>query len=110
MPVIGVPAFNAVAVLDIDAISFIGPSIHLVAHAAFVNTNTGDSYGETTCTNWSPNTFEKLKELRAAMELDVAAKVFETDTVGALAGSPVAASVGDGIGEHAGIATDTEQA
>jgi len=46
-------------------------SIILEAKAAFVNTRTGDTYGWTKNTVWSPPTIEKLKELRTLMEIDL---------------------------------------
>lgn len=76
MPVIGIPAFNAVAILKIDAVHFHHSSVALVAHGAFVNTDTGSTYGSTTCRQWSKQTLDKLAELRALMEEDLAALVF----------------------------------
>lgn len=77
MPVIGTPAFNAVAILKIDAVHFHHNSVALVAHGAFVNTDTGSTYGSTTCRQWSKVTLDKLAELRALMEEDLAALVFQ---------------------------------
>lgn len=110
MPVLGVPKFNAITILDIDAINFASVNVHLVAHAAFVSTEDGNTYGEHTCTRWSANTIEKLKELRAAMEMDVAAQVFQANSANVLTGGPAVHETSDGISEHAGIATETEQA
>lgn len=76
MPVTGTPAFNAIALLNIDPISFRSNDIELVAHGAFINTDTGNTYGKTTCRRWSKQTLEKLLELRALMEEDLAAMVF----------------------------------
>ena len=77
MPVIGTPAFNAVAILKIDEVHFHHNSVALVAHGAFVNTDTGSTYGSTTCRQWSKPTLDKLAELRALMEEDLAALVFQ---------------------------------
>lgn len=110
MPVMGVPNFNAVAVLEIDAINFVHTNVQLVAHAAFINTDNGNTYGETTCTHWSQNTIDKLHQLREAMEYDVGAMVFQNDAAVVQAGGPVASQTGDGIGEYAGTREDAEQA
>ena len=79
MPVIGTPAFNAVTLLKIDAINFATVGAGVVGHGAFVNTSTGKTYGQTTCQHWSQRTLEKLNELRAAMEEDLAALVFASN-------------------------------
>jgi hypothetical protein len=103
MAVEGVPAFNAVAVLQIEEIDY-RAGIHpaLVAHAAFINTQTGRTYGSTTCRNWSQETLDLLGELRLAMERDVARMVFQPEDVAAP--SKTRFSVGDtvinGLGEH----------
>jgi len=106
MPVIGTPAFNAVAILKIDAIHFHHNSIALVAHGAFVSTETGSTYGSTTCRQWSKLTLDKLAELRALMEEDLAALVFNRQ--------PMAAAVSQqtepgGIGEALRNANDAPQ-
>jgi hypothetical protein len=46
-----------------------GPA--LSAKAAFVNSTTGETHGWTHNAMWSPATLEKLKELRALMEVDL---------------------------------------
>jgi len=104
MPVVGVPAFNAVAVLDIDAISFASSPLVLVAHAAYVNTETGNTYGETTGNQWSKTTLDKLAELRACMEADIADRVFVQP-----AGRPLMVSEPSGIGERAKQTAEAEQ-
>lgn len=106
MPVIGTPAFNAVAILKIDAIHFHHSSVALVAHGAFVNTETGSTYGSTTCRQWSKPTLDKLAELRALMEEDLAALVFHRQP--ATAASPQQAEPG-GIGESLRGASDAPQ-
>jgi hypothetical protein len=76
MPALGTPAFNAVSLIEVEHIDF-ASSEPPVARAAFVNTNSGATYGSTTCRTWSPTTLEKLAELRQAMEEDIASLVFE---------------------------------
>lgn len=77
MPVIGIPAFNAITILRIDAIDFsVQGGGAIVAHGAFVNTTNGNTYGKTSCQRWSKVTLDKIAELRAAMEEDLARLVF----------------------------------
>lgn len=99
MPVQGVPAFNAIAVLQIEEVDFHregGP--RLVAHGAFINTRTGVTYGKTTCAQWSKETMGKLEEFRAALEKDLAALVFEQEATPSLRTD--SAPEPGGIGEH----------
>lgn len=100
MPVTGVPAFNAVSLLRIDPVEFSHTDVRLVAHGAFVNTANGATYGSTTCRRWSKHTLDKLAELRASMEQDLAALVFE-QAAPSNAGDPPLLQQGDpgGIGE-----------
>ncbi len=106
MPVIGTPAFNAVALLKIDSISFATKDVSLVGHGAFVNTDTGSTYGQTSCRRWSKRTLEKLDELRAAMEEDLAALVFVTR---AASGSEGPVLEPGGIGESLRSSTEAPQ-
>lgn len=99
MPVTGTPAFDGVAVLEMDGVSFITSDVSLTAHAAFVNTKTGKTYGSTTCRSWSKRTLELLQELRSSMEQDVASLVFEA---GAGDNALKADAPPFGIREHAG--------
>lgn len=98
MPVIGTPAFNAVAILKIDAVHFHHNSVALVAHGAFVNTETGSTYGSTTCRHWSKQTLDKLAELRALMEEDLASLVFHRQPAAAVPSQQQHTDPG-GIGE-----------
>ncbi len=76
MPVTGIPAFNAISVLKIEPVVFSSSDVRLTGQGAFVNTENGMTYGQTTCSRWSKRTLEKLAELRTAMEEDMAAMVF----------------------------------
>lgn len=108
MAVEGTPAFNAVAVLEVAPIKFTG-DVELVAKAAYVNTKTGNTYGSVTCRRWSKETLDKLQELRAAMERDVAAMVFEQGTIAHArpqGGIRLTDSEPVGIGEHLSTQTD----
>lgn len=102
MPVQGVPAFDAIALLEIDGIGFAARGVELVAHGAFVNTKTGVTYGRTTCRQWSKRTLDLLQELRDAMETDMAALVFEPTGGAPSAPRGLAFQDPGGIGEHAG--------
>ncbi len=107
MPVEGVPRFNAVTLLEIEAVDFSVADVALVARGAYVDTRTGKTYGETSCRRWSPETIAKLGELRRAMEQDLAALVFETEeSTGAAAATGLRMSAPTGIGER--LATDAE--
>lgn len=94
----GAPKFNGLAVLEIEAMNYAsegGPS--LVAHAAFINTKTGETYGRTTCRRWSKETMRRLEEFKQAIEQDIGKMVFEGEPSG-LTKSPE--DMG-GIAEHA---------
>lgn len=106
MPVVGTPAFNAVTVIEIEAINFAAKDIELVAHAAFVNTDNGATYGSTTCRRWSKGTIQLLEELRRSMDEDVANIVFERDATTS-SGPEIPADVG-GIREQLGDTSGVE--
>lgn len=99
MPVIGVPAFNAVTLLRIEAVDFASKGAPLVGHGAFVNTSNGMTYGQTTCRNWTKKTLDKLAELRACMEEDLATLVFERGGATTPTGPALQQSEPGGIGE-----------
>lgn len=108
MPVHGTPRFDAVTLLEIEEINFANRGHALVAHGAFVDTKTGATYGRTTCSHWSPITMALLEDLRSNMEQDLARLVFEDESIGILtsSGGPLLAAEPEGIGEHAGTATE----
>lgn len=75
----------------------------LVAEAAFVDTTTGATHGQTTCRTWSPNTAAKMRELLESMSADLEATHFAdgseqtaTTASGGLVVEP------QGLGEHFG--------
>lgn len=95
--------FNAVRVAEITVSVIETPSV-ISAKAAFVNTETGNTHGWTNCKSWSPETLEKLRELRECMERDISAIHFVDGAIG-----PAATTSGGGIresfkglGEHLG--------
>jgi len=66
----GTAKFDGLA-LGEGSFNFLGPTTHLEAKAAFINSQTGDTHGWTKNIAWSPAVMEKLKELRALMEADL---------------------------------------
>jgi len=107
MPVQGTPAFDAVTLLDIDAISFASAAPSLTGHAAFVNMKTGNTYGETSVhSRWSKDTMEALAHLKDCMEQDIAEVVFVTDSASPTAFGSLASKPPEGIGEHATTANE----
>ena len=89
--------------MEMEGLDFTQNNLRLVATAAFVNSDTGVTYGKTECVRWSKPTLDLLKELRTSMELDIAAMVFVQGS--APTGGPLAA-VMSGIGEHAAGPTE----
>jgi hypothetical protein len=67
----GTAKFDGLAVGELSA-NLMGPTVKLTAKAAFVNAESGHTHGWTTNEQWSPTTIEKLRDLRAAMEADLA--------------------------------------
>jgi hypothetical protein len=96
----GTPVFNGLAVLEVEGIDFMqegGPA--MLAHAAFVNSKNGKTYGRTSCRVWSEKTKALLTQLRESMEEDMANTVFEGGSEKVSAGGPVTKEPG-GLGEH----------
>jgi hypothetical protein len=91
---------------------FIGgmQQLEFTAKAAFVSSRTGDTHGWTNAGTsvWSPETIEKLKELRALMEIDLGRLHLEGGGEALIGPSSTATSVSKGsegpggIGEHIG--------
>jgi hypothetical protein len=103
MPVSGTPLFNAVTLLEMEGVSWAAMPV-LVGHAAYVNTNTGKTYGRTTIkSGWSEETLRLLDALRGSMEEDVAKLVFESGSGTGISLTPAAPG---GIGEHLHEETD----
>jgi hypothetical protein len=68
----GTPKFDGMAVGEITVV-FTGLQLQFEAKAAFIDSKTGETHGWTkaTAASWSPTTIDKLRELRALMELDL---------------------------------------
>lgn len=79
----------------------------LVAKAAFVNTETGATHGQTTCRQWSPATTVKLKELLDAMSADLEAMHFADggQSFATTAGGSIS-NAAQGLGESLGAKDD----
>jgi hypothetical protein len=97
----GSARFDGLAILE-GSFNFLGSGMKLEGKAAFVSTKTGDTHGWTTNTQWSPQVVEKLKELRALMELDLGRLHLEGggEILVAPAGVVPTASGPSGLGEH----------
>jgi len=67
---------NALAIASLEADFINPPTGKMTAKAAFVNLETGATHGWTTHQTWSPSTIQKLRELKDAMEADMAAAHF----------------------------------
>jgi hypothetical protein len=101
MSVEGTPIFNAIAILEIEAINWGSGQPALVAHSAFINTKNGATYGRTTIRSaWSRETLEALEALRASMEQDVANVVFEGGSSSSPTRGPKPKLPPGGIGEE----------
>ena len=100
--------FDQLKVAEIS-VNFLEASPSITAKAAFISTQTGQTHGWTTGRQWSPETLEKLAELRASMERDLAVTHFED---GAISTSTPVGSIREsfaGLGEHLGSAGDIPQ-
>lgn len=98
----GTIAFDGVAVFE-GSFSFLGGGIALEGKAAFTNSRTGDTHGWTNNKQWSPTTLEKLKELRALMEVDLGARHLEGGGESLVAAPGNAGGEGEpkgGLGDH----------
>jgi hypothetical protein len=95
MAIQGTPRFDAIQLMEISAIRFIAGSVpQFRARGAFVNTVTGNTYGQTSCIRFSPTTLLALKNFQEAIEQDLADLVFaSTEKPEAQAAEP------GGIGE-----------
>ena len=92
----GTPGFDAIAIMEVDNIKFTEGPPAMIAHAAFVNTSNGKTYGRTVGRNWSARTMAILEELRSSMEADMAETVFDSaDLPGTLGTSTNVAGIGE---------------
>jgi hypothetical protein len=100
----GTAKFDGITIGEFTA-EFMGPTLHLTAKAAFVNSRSGDTHGWTTNKTWSPSVIDKLRELKLLMEIDLAA--IHLDYV-ELVSAPITSTPSHssrepgGIGEHVG--------
>lgn len=101
MAIDGTPKFSTLSVAEIS-VDFKGNNVSLTCKVGFVNRETNVTHGWTRGEGaiWSKETIARLDELRAAMEIDLAARHFhEYSTVGGSTPTPPPVHIG-GIGEH----------
>jgi len=78
MAIQGKPRFDAIQLMEISAIRFIKGSVpQFRARGAFVDTVSGNTYGQTSCIRFSQATMLALKNFQEAIEQDIAHLVFE---------------------------------
>lgn len=102
----GTPKFNGLVVAEIS-VDFLKSTAK--AKAAFINTLTGETHGWTEGSNtiWSEQTKIKLRDLREAMEADLAVVHFGDAVRPNTPASSSPFPTKDGLGEHLG--SDAEQ-
>ena len=67
----GTAKFDGVAVGEFS-VSRLGPTTKMQAKAAFIGSQSGHTHAWTTNEQWSAETMQRLRELLAAMEIDLA--------------------------------------
>jgi hypothetical protein len=103
----GTPKFNGIVVATIS-IDFTNPTTKMEAKAAFVDNGTGHTHGWTSGSSWSTETMNRLSELRASMEADLATMHFQgagSVSMDAAARQGGAVSRG-GLAEHLGTSEE----
>lgn len=70
----GTPKADGVALMSISHISFLAGAANptMQAKCAYIKSDTGATLGYIEHNNWSKETLQRLAELRAAMEQDIA--------------------------------------
>lgn len=64
--------FDGITILELEPVDLRTQHPIIVAHAAFVSSLTGKTFGSTVCRQWSKETIEAFNQLLALMEQDVA--------------------------------------
>lgn len=101
MAVQGTPRFDAVQLMEISAIKFTaGGEPQFVARGAFVNTITGNTFGQTSCIRFSQNTRLALKAFQEALEQDLANLVFEDASKLEAPQQPEPGGIGESLGRQ----------
>lgn len=106
--ILGTPKFTGIVLgqLTVDKLS--KPTIQITAKAAFIDPNTGNTYGWTTAEGalWSKETLEQLNSLLVSMEQDIARVHFGDGGYEAPAAvapaAPATPKASGGLGEHVG--------
>lgn len=105
--ILGQPKFNSIQVGELT-VSFLGTTLRFEGKAAFVDMKTGHTHGWTKNEQWSPAVIEKLKELRALMEIDLGRLHLENGGESVVGPTTLASPAkglsmeGGGLGEHLG--------
>lgn len=94
----GSAKFDGIAIGNIS-VDFLGPTLTMTCKAAFVDSTSGNTHGYTTGASWSPETIQKLKELKEAMERDLGRVHFAGEGTTTPLGASTTAEA-SGIGEH----------
>jgi len=104
----GSPVFDGLVVFTLSA-DFSQATLSLKARAAFVNTKTGQTHGWTDGDGsmWSRNSMQKLAELRAALEDDLANRHFGGSVHEEAARAAPVVPPSGGLGEHLNSQGDT---
>ena len=66
----GQAKFDGITMGEFSA-NFLSPTVELKCKAAFINQGTGATHGWTNGASWSPETIQKLNELKESMEKDL---------------------------------------
>lgn len=101
--------FDAIRVGELTVNFMEAPAV-VSAKAAFVSQRSGTTHGWTTCRQFSPDTIEKLRELRLLMERDIG-RIHFTDDDEALSETTTTDGGGkgqpsQGLGEYFGPGED----
>lgn len=98
MAIQGVPRFDAIQLMEISAIRFTrGGAPEFRARGAFVNTVSGNTFGQTMCVRFSPETMLALQAFKNAIEQDLANLVFEAINQPVAAGAAEPGGIGEGL-------------
>ena len=100
--------FDGMAIGELS-VNFIESPAKVVAKGAFIDRQTGQTHGWSTNHQWSPDTIEKLRELRMLMERDMEAIHFADGSVGPISPTTGGGGLGDsfkGLGERLGATDD----
>jgi hypothetical protein len=79
----GRPKFDAIFLGEVTLNVLAFPDVHLSVTAGYIDSKSGRRYGSMTkLGGWSPETLRKLNDFLEALEVDVAAEVFDGGATG----------------------------